>query len=172
MRTLLKPSSLTHAAGFFDSRRNIVRRDDAGAEHALGRDFAEVVHPVVVGFGDGGGEIGIESVDGEHEQTAARIEDRDIESFFIHGADLRDVVEVARFFFGVTFRSDFFSRIGAQRGIRLFGVGRGMILPSTCTPRSRLWRFKPDGRAIEIFLVDILCQRSQGSMTACPNPSL
>ena len=50
-----------------------MRRDDAGAVHALGRDFAEVVHPVVVGFGDGRGEIGIEMVDGEDEQTAARI---------------------------------------------------------------------------------------------------
>ncbi len=98
-----KAELLDDAARFFDRRRHVVRRDDAGAVHAVGSDFAEIVHPIVVGFGDGGGQFRIEPVDGEHEQAAARIENRHVESFFVHGAHLRHVVEVARFFLGIFF---------------------------------------------------------------------
>jgi hypothetical protein len=43
------------APGLLDGRRNVVRRNDAGAEHTVRRDFAKIIHPIVVGLGDGGG---------------------------------------------------------------------------------------------------------------------
>ena len=148
------------AAGFFHRRGNIVGRDDAGAVHALGRDFAEVEHPVVVGLGDGGGEIGIEMVDGEDEQTAARIKDRDIESFLIHGAHLRDVVEIARFLFGVAFVKNLL----ADRPQRRIGLGRRPRHDLAVDLHAEI-AFVPvqtDGRAVEIFLIDILLPEVTG----------
>ena len=97
---------LHNPAGFFDGGGDIVRRDDGGAVHAIRSHFAKVVHPVVVGFSDGGSELRIQAVDGENEQSAAGIKYRDIESLFIHGPELRNVIEATGFFFGVLFFED------------------------------------------------------------------
>ena len=74
-----------------------MRRDHAGAEHAVGRVVAEVLHPVVVGPGDGGGEPGLEAVgadlldrvEAEHEQAARRVEHGEVEALGVHRVDLR-----------------------------------------------------------------------------------
>jgi mevalonate kinase len=76
------------------------------------------VHPVVVGSGDCRGEIRIESVDGEHEQTAARIENRHVETFFVHGAKLSDVVK-SRASSSAYFSLSIRSRIGLSSGFGL-----------------------------------------------------
>ncbi len=48
-----KAQFLDCPASLFHRRGDIVRGDDAGAVHALRRDFAEIVQPVVVSSGDG-----------------------------------------------------------------------------------------------------------------------
>ena len=58
----MKPSSSTQRRASSDRALDVVRRDHARAEHAVGGDVAEVLQPVVVGPGDGGGELGLEAV--------------------------------------------------------------------------------------------------------------
>jgi hypothetical protein len=151
-----------HAAKteFFDDparfryrRGDIMRSDDAGAVHARGGDLAEIEKPVVVGFGDGGGELRIEAIDRKHEQAAARIEDRDIESFFVHGAKLREIIETARFLFGIAIVQDAL----ANRPQRWVGPRRRawQNLPLHLDAEIALVAIETDGRALDEFFVDI-----------------
>ena len=99
-------------------------------------------------------------VDGEDEQAAARIKNRHIETFFIHGAQLRHIVEVARFFVGVTLVENLF----ADRPQRRIGLGRRPRHDLAVDLHAEI-AFVPvqtDGRAFEVFIVDILLPQVTG----------
>ena len=88
----MKPSSSTQRRASTTAPLDVVRRDHARAEHAVGRDVAEVLHPVVVRAGDGGGVRGLEAVgadlldavEPEHEQAARRVQHGQVEAFGVH----------------------------------------------------------------------------------------
>ena len=50
------------AADFFDRAADVVGRDHGDAIHALRIRLGEIMQPVVISTGDGGGEVGIEAV--------------------------------------------------------------------------------------------------------------
>ena len=86
---LHRPASLLGGLG------HIVERNHGRALHPLGVCLAEVVEPVVVGPGNRRAELGIHLVAHHHAQADGRIHDRQVQSLFLHGVELRDPVETA-----------------------------------------------------------------------------
>ena len=71
-----------------DSVVDVVDGDHPRAEHAVGIERAEVVHPVVVGPGDGGAEAGFDVGAGEDAQAAAGEHDRHVDALGVHRLQL------------------------------------------------------------------------------------
>ena len=145
---------LDDAAGFLHGRRDIMRRDDRRPIHSRRRDFAEIEQPIVVGFGNGGRQVGIEAVDRQHEETAAGVKNRHVETFFVHGAQLRDVIEVACLFFRIALGENFLAN-RAQRRIGLFRRARHDLAVHLYAEVA-LVPVEPDGSAVEKSLVNVL----------------
>ena len=58
----LEAELLDAAASLLDRAAHVMGRHHPRPVHAVRREVAEVLHPVVVGTGDGGGELGLEAV--------------------------------------------------------------------------------------------------------------
>ena len=101
---------------------------------------AEVVQPVVVGAGDGGGELGLEPVgpdlldrvEAEHEQAPRREQHGQVEPFGVHGLDLRRGVPAPRLGAGVDAVV-----LGAPAGLASARCRTGRTRPR----RSTVWFF-------------------------------
>ena len=90
-----EPLFVHRALRFRHRRLHVLRRHHGDAEHLLRRGLRKVVQPVVVGPGYGRGQLGVETVDAEHEQPARGKEKGQVEPLLFHGHDLTDAVEVA-----------------------------------------------------------------------------
>ena len=83
-----KSQLLGAAPRFVDCVIHVEWRDHPGADQPLGVAGAEIVHPVVVGARDGGGELRLHALVDQGAQAAGRIEHREVDALDVHGFEL------------------------------------------------------------------------------------
>src|SRR5215468_759305 len=83
-----KPELLYATLSLGDGVVYVEHRNHSGADQFAGINLAKLVEPVVIGAGQGGGELGVHGRYAEYIQSPARIEHRKIDSLLIHGVEL------------------------------------------------------------------------------------
>src|SRR5215510_9836181 len=66
----------------------VEHRHHTGADQFVGINLAKLVEPVVIGAGQGGGELGVHGGYAKYIQSPAGVEHRKIDSLLIHGLEL------------------------------------------------------------------------------------
>src|SRR5262245_26651656 len=83
-----KPELLYATLSLGDGVLYVEHRNHTGADQFAGINLAKLVEPIIIGAGQGGGELGVHGGYAEYIQSPTRIERRKIDSLLIHGVEL------------------------------------------------------------------------------------
>src|SRR5262249_16557369 len=83
-----KPELLYATLSLGDGVLYVEHRNHTGADQFAGINLAKLVEPIIIGAGQGGGELGVHGWYAEKIQSSARIETGKIDSLLIHGVEL------------------------------------------------------------------------------------